>query len=558
MQRTNRRLGLAALAAGLFLWAGGTAQGQPSTSPPAAAQPSAPITLPDPAAAPDQTAPGTLPATGLTTPDPAAMSLKDIVSEVAEGPTPANPTGRQEPGVSLQWICPPTAKLNQPVTCTIVVKSLSANRLHQVVVSYRIPAGATVKGSEPPATTEGEILVWRLGSLEPRQEKRLDLHLVPSTKGALACQAFVTFTGTATARLEVREPRLVLTASAPKQAILGDAATVALTVSNPGDAPAEHVKITATLSDGLEHAKGKTVEFILESLGPNEGRTLLVHCGTRGEGPQTCAAMATGEPQLTAQDSAAIEVLAPRVDVALSGPGMRYLDRHAIFSFKVTNPGTAAANHVTLTDQVPPGFKFVSASDGGQHDFASRAVMWFLGDLRPGQSKEVTLDLVAINPGEYTNKATVTAARGLRAQTETATRLEGLPGLLMELVDVEDPVEVGKDDSYEIRVANTGTKTETNLQLTCTIPEKMEFRGARGPAGTTVHVEGREVIFSALPKLAPRADVIYRVNVHCLAPGDLRFQARVRADGLELPVLREESTRVYGDEREKAAAPRGN
>jgi uncharacterized repeat protein (TIGR01451 family) len=120
----------------------------------------------------------------------------------------------------------------------------------------------------------------------------------------------------------------------------------------------------------------------------------------------------------------------------------------------------------------------------------------------------------------------------------------------MELVDVDDPVEVGKETSYEIRVTNTGTKTETNLQVTCTIPEQMEFKGARGAAGCQFKVEGREVIFEALPRLAPRVDAIYRVSVRCLAAGDLRFQARMKADGLTLPVLREESTRVYGDEAE--------
>jgi uncharacterized repeat protein (TIGR01451 family) len=550
MQRICRGVGHAALLAGVFFWAGGAAQAQPSTQSAAPPEPP-PLTVPDPAT-PELTAPGALP-------PESSLSPKDVVTESVEAPSAANPTGRQEPGVSLQWICPATAKLHQPVTCTIVVKSLSANRLHQVAVRYHLPAGCQLKGSEPPAAPEGDLFVWRLGTLEPRQEKRLDLHLVPGNRGVLDCQAFVTFTGSAAARLEVREPRLVLSASAPKQTVLGDAATVALTVSNPGDAPAEHVKITATLTDGLEHAGGKTAVFNLDNLGPNEGRTVLVQCGTKGEGHQVCAAVATAEPELSAQDTAAIDVLVPRVDVAVSGPGMRYLDRHAVYSFKVSNPGTATANHVTLTDQVPAGFKFAAATCGGRHDFASRAVVWFLGDLPAGQSKEVSLDLVAINPGEYANKATVTAARGLRAMSEVGTRLEGLPGLLMELVDLEDPVEVGKDDSYEIRVANTGTKTETGLQVTCTIPVKMEFRAAKGPAGTTVHVEGRDVVFSALPKLAPRADVIYRVNVRCLAPGDLRFQARVRADGLEQPVLREESTRVYGDEREKSgAAPQGN
>ena len=65
-------------------------------------------------------------------------------------------------------------------------------------------------------------------------------------------------------------------------------------------------------------------------------------------------------------------------------------------------------------------------SGEGRHDFASRSVVWSLDDLGAGQSKEVTLELVAINPGEYKHKATATAARGLHTEAELLTRVEGL------------------------------------------------------------------------------------------------------------------------------------
>jgi hypothetical protein len=156
--------------------------------------------------------------------------------------------------------------------------------------------------------------------------------------------------------------------------------------------------------------------------------------------------------------------------------------------------------------------------------------------------------VLAINTGEHHHKANVTAARGLKGDAEVVTRVEGLPALLMELVDLDDPVEVGADTAYEIRVTNTGSKTETNLQLICTVPDKMEFRGATGAANCKFRVQGKDVVFEPLPRLAPRADVVYRVNVRGIAPGDLRFRARITADGLTEPVLKEESTKVYGDD----------
>src|SRR5262249_55276659 len=152
---------------------------------------------------------------------------------------------------------------------------------------------------------------------------------------------------------------------------------------------------------------------------------------------------------LTAKDAANLDVIMPRLDLAANGPKLRYLDRKATYTFKVTNPGSAPASNVTITDQVPVGFKFLSASDGGRDDFSTRSVSWFVGDLTPGQSREVHMEVLAINTGEHHHKANVTAARGLKSDAEVMTRVEGLPALLMELVDLDDPVEVGADTAYE-------------------------------------------------------------------------------------------------------------
>jgi uncharacterized repeat protein (TIGR01451 family) len=459
-----------------------------------------------------------------------------------------NPTGRQEPSVSLEWVGPPTTKVGQIATYQIIVKNVSSYPVQQVVVRNRIPNGITVQATEPKAFNEGNVWLWDLGTMQSRQEKRLDMRLVPEIKGDLACQASVTFTGATVARIRVREPKLALKATAQEKVLLGDTTTVTLTVSNPGDGTADHVRVKAQLSDGLEHTRGKLVEFDLGNLGPNENRSVQLVCATKTGGEQKCEAIATAEGNLNANDHATIDVLLPRLNLLVTGPKLRYLDRHATYVFHVTNPGSAAASNVTVSDIVPAGFKFLGASDGGRHDFSTRSVSWFIGDLTPGQSREVSMEVVAVNTGVHKHQATAVAARGLRTDGEAVTRVEGLPALLMELVDLDDPVEIGADTAYEIRVTNTGSKTETNLQLICTVPDKMEFRGAIGAAGCRHRVQGKEVIFEPLPKLAPRADAIYRVNVRGTGAGDLRFRARITADGLTEPVLKEESTKVYGDE----------
>src|SRR5262249_35623497 len=135
---------------------------------------------------------------------------------------------------------------------------------------------------------------------------------------------------------------------------------------------------------------------------------------------------------------------------------------------------------------------------------------------------------------------------------ETETRVEGLSAMQFELVDLEDPIEVGANCRYEIRVTNTGSKTETNIQVVCTVPEKMDFASAQGAGNCHYRVEGKEIVFDPLPKRAPRADAVSRINGRAKAPGDLRFKARIKADSLDEPVNKEESTRVYADQVQKS------
>jgi uncharacterized repeat protein (TIGR01451 family) len=462
--------------------------------------------------------------------------------------TSENPTGHQEPAVSIEWIGPSVARLNQPTSYQIIAKNVSSAAVYNVFVRYQIPQGVHIPGSDPKALSDGSVMSWDLGTLMPAQEKRIDLQVLPDSKIAFECRAHVTFTGSAAFRVQVREPKLVLKATAPDHVVLGDTATVSLAISNPGDGVADHVRVKALLPEGLEHARGKTVEVELGNLAAGETRNMQLVCLTKAAGPQMVDCVAVADSGLTAQDNAKVDVILPRLDLAVNGPKLRYLDRHAVYTLKVTNPGSAPAGNVSIVHQLPQGFKFDKATAGGRHDFTSRTVSWFIGDLMPGESREVTVETIAINIGEHKHTAVATAARGLRTETEIMTRVEGLSALLMELVDTDDPIEVGAETTYEIRVTNTGSKTETNLELVCTVPDRMEFRAAKCNAGCRFRVEGRDVIFEALPKLAPRADAIYRVVVRGVAPGDMRFRARIRADGLTEPVLREESTKVYGDE----------
>jgi uncharacterized repeat protein (TIGR01451 family) len=456
--------------------------------------------------------------------------------------------GRQEPSVSIEWIGPAMTRLNQPTACQLVVRNTSGFAVQNVVVRHRPSLGVACKASDPqPAVDQGEF-VWSLGTLAPAQVRRIDLQMAAHVKGPLTCQATVTFSAAASHRVQVSEPQLHVKLKAPDKVLADEPVTLQFTVSNPGDGAAEGVKLKTLLPEGLEHEHGKTIEVSLGTLAAKETRKLQLICTARGSGPTKCRILVTGDGNLQANDEATVDVLLPKLDLAIAGPKLRYIDRKATYLLKVVNPGSAPAANVVVHGTVPAGFTYHAVSTGGLYDENTRQASWALGDLQPGQSREVALELVPTASGEHKLAAQVTSARGLKTAAETRTVVAGLSALLLDVVDTDDPVEVGSDTTYEIRVANTGTKTETNIEVACTLPEQVEFRSAKAGANMKFTVEGREVLFAPIAKLAPRADTIYRIQVRGKAPGDVRFRVRVRADGLHDPLVRDESTRFYNDD----------
>ena len=138
------------------------------------------------------------------------------------------------------------------------------------------------------------------------------------------------------------------------------------------------------------------------------------------------------------------------------------------------------------------------------------------------------------------------AQGGLKDQREEIVAIEGMAALNFHVSDVNDPIEVGGQTSYEIRITNQGTKAATNVQVVALLPEELKPTGGEGPARFAI--DEQRVLFEPLPQLAPKADTVYTIKTQAVEPGDLRIQVQIATDEIREPITKEESTRVYGDE----------
>jgi uncharacterized repeat protein (TIGR01451 family) len=465
--------------------------------------------------------------------------------------------GKQESSVTLEWIGSPTAKVNVATDYTLQVRNNCNIPVQQVQVRVRMPNGMQVQAAEPKPVNMGDVMVWDLNTLSPHQDRSIVLKMVATAKGEVAPQAWVTFTGSSVMHIKIREPKLTMKASAPEKVLVGDAVAFTIAVTNPGDGAAEGVKIHAVLSEGLEHARGNKMDFEIGNLAAGETRSVQVICAAKSGGVQKCESVVEAEG-LKASDSASVNVIKPHLELQVVGPAVRYLDRKALYSLKVTNPGDAPATNVTVSHMVPVGFKVLAADNGGRHDSSTRTVSWFLGEVAPGQTREVKLEVLAINPGEHKHKAVAFGARGLRSEAELSTRVQGLAAMLVELVDTEDPIEVGAETTYEVRITNTGSSAEGDIRLVGVIPDKMELKSIQGPV--RYHTEGKNIIFEPLEKLQPRADALFRIRCKGLEAGIVRFKIQVTSATLAEPLIKQESTVIYADapEQQGSALPAHN
>jgi uncharacterized repeat protein (TIGR01451 family) len=453
--------------------------------------------------------------------------------------------GAQKPTVYLETCGPASLSLGQPLAYEIIARNLGGAVVAKVQVDNELPAAARFLSAEPQAAVRDGHVVWQLGSLEPGAERRLRVQIQPAQEGEFIVRATATFSAASCAVTQITRPRLSLSVTGPESVQVGDPVVFRLRISNIGTGAASRVMLHDQLPAGLCHEQGTHIEADLGQLAPGETREVTLPTTAAHPGSQLNEIVVTGADGLEASAKATVVVTQANLLLREIGPQRRYLNRQAEYTLEIVNDGNAPAPNVALADRLPEGLEFVAAGEGGKYEPKSRTVCWALGSLAAGQKRSVSVRVTARAPGDLVIRAVARADRDLEAKAESSLHVEGIPALLLEVVDSEDPIEVGAETIYEIRVQNQGTSASTSIQIIATVPKGMAARGASGP--TPHRLEGTQVIFEPLGRLAPRADALYRVRVVGQEAGDLRFKVQLTADHLSQPVVEEESTRVYRD-----------
>lgn len=454
--------------------------------------------------------------------------------------------GTQAPAISVEKLAPAEIQVGRPAIFEIRVRNAGQSMARQVLLSDFVPQGTKLISSEPQFTRgpEGSLL-WQLGDMQPGDEKLVKLELMPMAEGEIGSVAQVTFAAMATSRSLCTKPQLVIQHTAPQQVLIGESMTLAITVTNPGTGAAVGVVVEEDVPAGLSHLAGSELEYEIGTLRPGESKRLELSVKAEKPGIVQNTILVRGEGNLAAEHTVAIEVLAPQLAVEVDGPKRRFLERQATYNVSVSNPGTAAARDVELVAYLPKGMKFIDTDSQGQYDAQQHAVFWSLAELPAAKAGTVSLTAMPIETGEQKLRVEGRAAVNLQATSEQIILVDAAAELLHTIADLSDPIEVGSETGYEVRVTNVGTKAATNVRILATLPPDMRAIGGDGPTRATS--DGQRVEFEPLARLNPQEEVVFRVTAQGLKAGDHLLRVQISSDEWPTPVTREESTRVYDD-----------
>ena len=140
----------------------------------------------------------------------------------------------------------------------------------------------------------------------------------------------------------------------------------------------------------------------------------------------------------------------------------------------------------------------------------------------------------------------------MTANAEAKTLFEGAAGLRMDIDKSDDPLPVGHEGDYTVRIANHGTGAAKNLRLTVTAPEQMQIVSKDGP--TDGVPAGATLAFAPLAVLDAGKDATYKVHVKALRGGEVKLVVELQSDDLATPLHEEETTTIFGDATPPPAA----
>src|SRR5438132_1243364 len=389
-----------------------------------------------------------------------------------------------------------TVTVGSTVTFTVTVTNNGPSDATGVQITDQLPAGLTFVSAAPSqGTYTSGTGIWDIGAVASGASVTLTLTATVTATGSLTNTATktaenetdpVAANNSASVTITGQAPDLTIAKSHVGSFVRGSTGSYSVTVSNIGAAASSGlVTVSDTLPAGLTPSTasgtgwtcgvaGQTVTCTRsDALGAGAAYpviTIAVAVGQAATSPLTNTATVAGGNEVntandSASDSTAITSQADMAVAKIASGGTVTVGSNVTFTVTVTNNGPSNASGVVITDQLPAGLTFVSATPS-QGTYTSGTGVWNIGAIGSGASVTLALTATVTTSGSLTNTATTTAENetdpSLSNDSASVTISGQAPDMTIAKSHVGSFVR-GSTGSYSVTVSNIGAIDSSGL-----------------------------------------------------------------------------------------------
>lgn len=439
----------------------------------------------------------------------------------------------------------------------VAVRNAGQAAADEVSVRVRLPEWAEVAGTSSSAGTvepggpaaEANSLTWFLPQVAANGSAELTLRIIARRGKPFDLAVEYTHAAVVTeTAVEVKEPKLSLAIAGPSEVFYGEHEVYKLTLSNPGTGDAENVMIRLAPTSPEDTAVASHTIGMLKA---GDTKVLEIELNARRAGLLAIRAEAVADGGLQSVVAHDVQVRRADLDVQLAGPAVQYAGTSATYEVRISNTGNAPASNLQLAAMLPPGAKFLSATNEGRLESRESKVVWRLASLRPGAEQVVQFKCQLLQPGANRHQVVCAADGDLRRSAVRTTDVQAVADLTLDVHDPPGPMPVGEDIVYEVTIRNRGTSAAEHVEVLAFFSKGLEpisIEGGPRNLETRVDRDNGEVALQPLPAIAPGQEITLRITARASTPGTHTIRAELACPMLEAKMTEDETTRFFDSE----------